>query len=194
VQVGDELFDGSYITAKIKVSSIGLKMYKLSDIVVSESHLVLYKGKWIRVSDCPDAAPVEFNKPFLYCLNTSNKKIVLNGVTFSDWDEIDDKLMQLRGEIDTNNLENIHAFLDEGFESYNFVKMRHMQKPIDTVQIGDVLENGAIVYGLVEIETNKLRKYFKSNKLFHLLTTDGQFIINSANVHDYNYIIDKFII
>lgn len=199
-QVGDILADGSYITAKITVNSAGLKMYKLADIVVSESHLVLHQGKWIRVSDYPGTTEVKFDKPFLYCLNTSNKQIVLNGVTFSDWDEIDNKLMQLREEINTENLENIHVFLDEGFKASDLVKMRHMQKPIHTVRIGDVLENGAVVYGLVEIETNKLRKYFnklsnkKPTKLFHLLTTDGNLIVNSANVRDYNYIIDKFII
>ncbi len=53
------------------------------------------------------------------------------------------------------------------------------------------------MYGLVEVDTIKLRKYkTKKNpsKLYHLLTTDGSLIINSIDVKDYNNLIDKFII
>jgi hypothetical protein len=34
----------------------------------------------------------------------------------------------------------------------------------------------------------------KPNKLYHLLTTDGNLMINLVNVKDYNNIIDNFII
>ena len=48
---------------------------------------------------------------------------------------------------------------------------------------------------LVEIKPKKLRKQLnKINKLYHLLTTDGSLIINSIDIKDYNFIIDKFII
>jgi hypothetical protein len=60
-----------------------------------------------------------------------------------------------------------------------------------------ILENGTIVYGLVEVDTIKLRKYKTKkipSKLYHLLTTDGSLIINSIDVKDYNNLIDKFII
>ena len=68
---------------------------------------------------------------------------------------------------------------------------------IKEIYIGDILENGAFVYGIVEVETVKLRKYInkkRPNKLYHLLTTDGNLIINNTNVKDYNNLIDKIII
>ena len=53
------------------------------------------------------------------------------------------------------------------------------------------------MYGLVEIDAIKLRKYYTHkvpSKLYHLLTTDGSLKINSVDVKDYNNLIDKFII
>ena len=95
------------------------------------------------------------------------------------------------------NLENIHEYLDDGFGENTTIKLLQNVKPISEIQIGDILDNNSFVYGLVEIETSKLRKYAKKsipNKLYHLLTTDGQLKINSVDVKDYNNIIDKSII
>lgn len=198
INVGDILENGSYVTAKIKVTSKNLKMFKLNDIIVSESHLVKYINQWIRIKDHPYAEQIRYNKEFLYCLNTSNKTIELSDIEFSDWDEIIDGKFN---NVKIKNLENIHEFLDDGFEENTIIKLNKNQKRISKIQIGDILENGSMVYGLVEIEAGKLRKFKNKthpNKLFHLLTTDGTFTslqkLNSINVKDYNNIIDKFII
>lgn len=199
INVGDKLANGSYVTAKVKVTSAQLKMYKLNNIFVSGSHLVKYNNKWIRVEEHPNATNISYNKPFLYCLNTSNKIIELSGILFSDWDEIIDnklKSLSLKNE-NIKNLENIHEFLDDGFEENTEIKLNNNKKQISKIEIGDILENGNIVYGLVEVEAGKLRKYTNrttSKKLYHLLTTDGTLKINSMDVKDYNNIIDKFII
>jgi hypothetical protein len=203
INIGDKLENGSYVTAKIKVTSSELKMYRLNNIFVSGTHLVNYKNKWIRVEEHPNAEHIPYNKPFLYCLNTSNKIIELSGITFSDWDEIiDDKLTIIQKQNNNiKNLENIHEFLDDGFEENTNVKLYNNTKPINKINIGDILENGSSVYGLVEIEAGKLRKYKNRNspkKLYHLLIKDGTFKnlqkINFVDVKDYNNIIDKFII
>ena len=152
--------------------------------------MIKYNGKCIRVTEHPDAKEIVYNKKFLYCLNTSNKIMEIDGFVFSDWDEIiEDKLSILN----ITTVENIHELLDDGFEENTIV----MNKKIQEIMIGDILENGAFVYGIVEVETNKLRKYInknRPNKLYHLLTTDGNLIINNKNVKDYNNLIDKFII
>ena len=195
INVGDKLSDGSYVTAKIKVTSANLKIYQLKNIIVSESHLVKYNDKWIRVAEHPSAKEIVYDKDFLYCLNTSNKIMEIDGFVFSDWDEIiEDKLSILnKGNKNIQNVENIHEILDDGFEENTIV----MNKKIKEIYIGDILENGAFVYGIVEVETNKLSKYInknRPNKLYHLLTTDGNLIINNKNVKDYNNLIDKNII
>lgn len=203
INVGDKLENGSYVTSKIKVTSENLKMFKLNNIIISGSHLVKYKNKWIRVEEHPNAEHVSYNKQFLYCLNTSNKIIELSGIIFSDWDEIiDDKLTIIQKQNNNiKNLENIHEFLDDGFDETTHIKLYNTTKSINEINIGDILENGSSVYGLVEIEAGKLRKYTNNNspkKLYHLLTTNGRFTslqkINSVDEKDYNNIIDKFII
>ena len=200
INVGDELINGSYVTAKIKTTSTGLQMYELNKVIVSESHLVKYKNKWIRVSDHPEAIEIAYDKPFLYCLNTSNKLIELYGIIFSDWDEI------VLEDVDTENkkimscfenMEIIHEYLDSGFEKNTQIKLRNKVKKIYEINIGDILDRGSVVYGLVEVETRKLRNRKHEthlDKLYHLLTTDGNLYVNSVNVKDYNNLIDKFII
>ena len=199
IQVGDKLENGSYVTSKFKVTSANMKIYILNNIIVSESHLVKYKSKWIRVNEHPSAEEINYDNPFLYCLNTSNKIIELNKIVFSDWDEIVDNKLNILNKNNKNihNLENIHEYLDDGFEENTEIKLHKTKKRIKEIKIGDVLENGTIVYGLVEIDTIKLRKYLTNkvhSKLYHLLTTDGSLKINSVDVKDYNNLIDKFII
>jgi hypothetical protein len=203
INVGDKLANGSYVTAKMKVTSENMKIYKLNNIIVSESHLIKYKNNWIRVGEHPTAQQIDYNKDFLYCLNTSNKVIELNGITFSDWDEIDNiKFNKLNKENNSIcNLENIHEFLDDGYKESTFVKLYKTTKEISKINVGDILENGSLVYGLVELEARKLRKYTNKTppkKLYHLLTTNGSFTClqnkKIVDVKDYNNLIDKFII
>lgn len=200
INVGDKLEDGSYVTAKFKVTAKDLKMYKLNNVVVSESHLVYYNSNWIRIKEHPKAILVNYDEPFVYCLNTSNKIIQLEEIIFSDWDEIVNEKLDILSKKNNNikNVENIHEYLDEGFEENTLVKLNKTNKKISKIEIGDILENGDIVYGLVEIETRKLRKYLNQEnvpiKLFHLLTTNGCLTVELENKKDYNNIIDKFII
>jgi hypothetical protein len=132
-------------------------------------------------------------------LNTSNKIIELNKIVFSDWDEIVDNKLNILNKKNKNihNLENIHEYLDDGFEENTEIKLHKTKKKIKEIKIGDILENGTIVYGLVEVDAIKLRKYRTNkvpSKLYHLLTTDGSLKINLVDVKDYNNLIDKFII
>jgi hypothetical protein len=188
VIVGDKMKNGSHITSKIKVTSIDLNMYKLNNIVVSSSHLILYKNKWIRISEHPDAIKVkDYNKKYLYCLNTNNKIIELFGYVFSDWDEIvDDKLNILISKNDKiKNIDDIDKYLNNGFDKTTKLILKNKKsKCINEINIGDILENGSFVYGIVEL----------SKDTYNILTNDGNLIINSVNVKDYNNIIDKFII
>jgi hypothetical protein len=64
INVGDKLSNGSYVTAKIKVTSENLKIYRLNNIIVSESHLVNYNNNWIRVDQHPTAKQIMYNKKY----------------------------------------------------------------------------------------------------------------------------------
>lgn len=170
VVVGDVLFDGSIITSTIVVSSAGLDMFQLNGIVVSESHLVQWKDKWIRVGSHPDAVRMpNYECPVLYCLNTTNKKIVLNDIVFSDWDEI----------LDMNMNVNIKK---ESFDENALVEMKGgMTKQIKDICIGDLLVGYSEVYGMVQM----------GNNMWHMLTSDGYVKINGQYIPDYNRMVDS---
>ena len=217
IELGDVLYPNNRVTAKMKLLTHGSEMYNLKGIIVSDSHLVKHKDKWILVSHHPDAIKIaSYNKKYLYCLNTTNKTIVINDYEFTDWDEITD-------------LSELFCELNNGItsSSYNTVNYTNNKcKNIKDVCPGDILEDNNIVYGVVEIESHNIPLFeyninnrlisgsnnlcsphidkklldnldktkikINNNKLYHLLTSSGLFRINNFTVYDYNYWIDNY--
>jgi len=177
VELGERLINNNLITSKIVVESKGSVIYNLNNVLVSDSHMVKYENKWIRVDEHPNAIRIEqYNEPYLYCINTENKIIEINNVVFSDWDEIyDDDLDKIKNvkiknlmynfnnsinyrmdELDVNNLD-IHRYLHGGFEKNTEIKLKNgVVKTVKHISIGDILENGERVYGYVEIDGSNL--------------------------------------
>jgi hypothetical protein len=224
IQTGDILSNNNAVTAKIKVATKGSDIYILDNIIVSDSHIVKYKNFWIPVSSHPDAVRFDFyNEPFLYCLNTTNKIININNQIFTDWDEIYDYSLD---KILNNNLipiktrKDIHKYLDCGFSESTKIKLANGSfKEINKISIHDVLENGEIVYGTVEIDGldiaenvlyNLGKNFFvegyvpelniykqqipvTNQKLYHLLTDTKTFKLDNIIISDYNAAIDRFL-
>ena len=186
----DMLIDGSIITSKIKITSKDLIMYNLNGVVISESHIVKYHNKWIYVKDHPDAYIINnYTEPYLYCLNTSTKTIILNNMVFTDWDEIyDDSLEFLLNYFSIQEKANLYKLVDHGFNKETKIKTKIGEKSIDKIYIGEVLSTGGIVYGVVEFANNLGNK-----KLFNLLVSNKQFEIDNVLYFDYNNNIDSIL-
>jgi hypothetical protein len=191
INPNDILIDGSIVTSKIKVTSKDLDMYNLNGIIVSESHVVQYKDKWIRVREHPEAQRIyTYNKPYLYCLNTSTKKIVLNNIIFTDWDEVyDHSLDFLLNYMSTKDPENISKLVDCGFEKNTKIKLKNEEKNIEDIKIGDILSTEGIVYGIVELNNN----LGNNGKIYNLLVSNGLFEIGTVIYSDYNRNIDSIL-
>jgi len=215
----DEIFNNSnnsnFVTSIFKVNANFSQMYQLNNIIVSDSHLVFYQNNWIRVKNHPEAEKITYyEKPILYCLNTSNQIIKIKDTLFSDWNEeilikkIDFKL-------------KIGGF----YPDTQIVLENGYKKSIKNIEINDILENGEKVTGLVEIDGTKIENhsllclgmneeikvagllnykknnskknsYFKpknETKIFHLLTDKNQFQIKNIIFNDYNSYIDSFL-
>ena len=224
IQVGDVLYNCNIVTAKIKVTSDGSQMYVLNDIIVSDSHIVKYQNKWIPVSQHPCAYKYNsYSDEFLYCLNTTHKIIEINDIVFTDWDEVyDEKLNKVINNQITpvSNIYSIHESLDCGFSSLTKIQLKdNSYVDIDKIKINDTLQNGATVYGIVEIDGLNLVGQFRYNlgknkfiegyapnltfvdkeiinnnhKLYHLLTDNTTFEIENTIINDYNAAIDRFL-
>lgn len=218
VEVGDMLENKVMITAKMKVDASDLRMFSINNVIVSESHIVKYKDNWIAIRDHPLAIELHvgsYTEPYLYCLNTSSKEIIINELVFTDWDEIygetlDKVLLDIPQNIFIKDpliqKENIHKYLDVGFNSdINIYLANNTKKQIKDVSIGDVLSTKGIVYGIVEIDHfynkslvdkslddsilgNNIAK--SQNKLYHLLVSNKCFETDRKIIRDYNDKID----
>ena len=162
ISVGEKLAKGNEINCKIIVDASYSIMYELEDIIVSDSHVLCYTGKWIPVKHHPDARRIlkpTYNKPYLYCFNTSSKIIRLNGITFTDWDE----LYGSRLNDCIYKKEDIHKHLHCGLSKDTSITMSDgREKSLVDVNIGDLLWNNVTVVGIVEINgmtVNTLYEY-----------------------------------
>lgn len=155
IVVGDILEHNNRVTGKFKVESSGSNMYSLHNVIVSNSHIVKHGKVWIPVSEHPDAIRIAFYEhPFLYCMNTSSKEIHINGLCFTDWDEIfDDDLQNIKENAKLNDITEIHSRLGSGFVGNAAIKLNDgTTKEIRHIQVGDMLDNGNRVYGIVQID------------------------------------------
>jgi hypothetical protein len=166
VQLGDILYNENQITSIMKVATDGSIMYKLNDVIVSDTHFVLFKEKWIPLSKHPNAIKLDhYNKKQLYCLNVSQKKIDINGITFSDWDEYTEKDIRSISLLFNIRPTEFHSILDGGFKGNTLVEMNANghKKEISDIQIGDVLKGNIYVYGIVKIDGSNLYNQYKYN-------------------------------
>jgi len=191
IQIGELLFNNNEVTAIIKVETKDSIMYKLNNVIVSDTHIVKYKKKWIRVSEHPAAILYpSYNEPYLYCLNTTNKTIVINNKTFTDWDEIygnDITKIINNNIIKINDLKDIHTYLDCGFSGLTKITLQNgIYKELQNIEIGDMLENGEIVYGVVEINGKNVDQQYTIN-LGNNLTIEGGSNLKFCHIeNDYN--------
>lgn len=168
IKTGDILIDNNEVTACIKVESKGSLIYNLDGIVVSNSHIVKYMGKWIPVSKHPDAIKYAYyTEPYLYCLNTTNKTIQINKYTFTDWDEIYDNDINeilVNPFVSITKLNEIHCKIDSGFKEDTKIKLNDgTLRDIKNINVSDILENGEEVYGIVEINGKNIDEQFQYN-------------------------------
>ena len=95
INVGDELSDGSRVTAVIQTNGSQIELYDLLGIRVSGSHLVQQpNGEWKSVSSDKRAIQLTEVSPILYCFNTTSNCIPIQSpidhttFLFRDWEEI----------------------------------------------------------------------------------------------------------
>ncbi len=165
IKINDVLYNGDIVTATFKVDyKKGEKIYNLNNILVSGSHWVLYKDKWIFVKEHPKAKPLtNYNKKYLYCINTSSKRIFINDIVFMDWDELevdDIKKMISWSYIQHKDITNLHSVLDSGLTPFTKIKLFNgLIKNINDIKVGDKLDMGEKVLGIVQIKGDDMPIY-----------------------------------
>ena len=179
IRVGDKLFNNDLVNATMKLSATNIDMYKLNGIVISGTHYVEYNNKFILVKFHPKREKVlDYCEPFIYCLGTSSKKIIINNMRYLDWDDTEKSHI-------FSYLHNTGYKEDHPISLFN-TKTKTKTK-IKDIQINDILLNGDKVIGLIEFI--KEDKY--SEKLYHLLTNNQN--KSKSQFKDYDFTSDLFL-
>lgn len=169
VQVGDKLLHSGIVTDKLIFCAKNVDMYKLPDnTIVSGNHYIKYNTTWIQVKFYPKREKLyNYNESFIYCINTSSKRIIINNNDFLDWDDIIEDI-------------NIKTIKPRGFKLDTPISLFNKSEiSIQNIRIGDILSHGEKVFGLVETLD-------ESNKLYHLLTNTQSFYINNQPIYHYD--------
>jgi len=189
IHVGDILKNNVIVTGKMKLDARNANMCNLYGIYVSSTHQVLFREKWNRliqkdqwiyVDQHPDSVRIEnYNEPYIYCLNTSAKTICIDDVVFADWDETFEKERKILMKIiyslcspsdsypfykpeSPNVGKMIHKYLDGGFTESTLIPLADgSRRKIKDIWVGDVLKEGNIVYGIVEIDGSELNAQYE---------------------------------
>ena len=169
LKAGDILKNGTKVTSFIKLATSGREMFKLNDVIISGTHRVLFNRKWVDVCDHPSAQLLEdYEEPYIYCFNTTNKQITVKDMEFLDWDEIDEydflelKLLA-RNFIDINaTTKDIHRYLEGGFHGDTIVELEDgCAVKIKDLKVFNQLRFGESVLGIVEIDTKDMPNIYK---------------------------------
>jgi hypothetical protein len=175
IKIGDIIEpNGSKVTATFRFYSKGQPMVKLGTTVVSTNHYVKYLGHSIKAKDHPDAIKLGFwgSEEPLYCLNTSDNRILIDGIEYLDYDETSEGDKDTMNHIQsTLNAENINEVRDYKFNEYGaaisentVIMMNDGTKKAKDIKIGDKLSTGSEVVGLIrknvkevcEVSTDKI--------------------------------------
>jgi|TARA_Y100000992_G_C21273841_1_gene498649 hypothetical protein len=196
---GTILYDNSVVTATMQLSSYNQIMYNLHDIIVSDTHKVLYNQDFIPVPNHPDAIKIdEFLEQYIYCFNTSNKVININNITFSDWDDLDDMdiyeiKMKCRKYFNCDNfkLSDIHKYLESGFHEDTLIELEDGNSlKIKDIQVNDVLKFGERVIGKVCIDTSDIDT-FKYDINNNIICGAANLQIYKSDLGIFDFTLDK---
>ena len=167
IKIGDIIEpSNSKVTATFRFYSKGQPMVKIGKTIVSTNHYVMYLGHPIKAINHPDAITAgnwESDEP-LYCLNTSDNHILVDGIDFLDYDETSegdkDTMNYIQNRINATNINKDYIFKEycSAIHEETVVKTSKGNKRACDIVIGDKLVTGGEVVGLIRREVNEICK------------------------------------
>ena len=182
---GTRLRDGNKVTAVLSFHGDKVPVYSypvspIRNVIVSGAHLVKEDDKWISVQDSPLAVLVDDEEDYLVCLVTEKGTIQIENAIFADWIEGDtEDVTWLREHITallnttSPQSQEIPSDRSWGVQASHKVRLRGgKEKTLREVEIGDELEVGGNVDGIVKTSTGETSFFHYRN-----LTLSGDVII-----------------
>jgi hypothetical protein len=174
IKIGDKIGNNCFVKSVMKFASEYNEMFEYNGIIISGSHEVFENGKWVRVSQSKISNMIIYNKPFIYCLETTTGEIPIKGIRFKDFYEtIDKQLLNnyytlFKDYLNTGNIniKNIQtqktSYYNTGFTNDTKIKCWGKETTVDKVKIGDTIF-GSRVIGLAKTSSNNIDLYEYKN-------------------------------
>lgn len=157
ITIGDRLTSNlSVVTSVYHFSGENVQMYSLGGIIVTGSHKVKYKHRFIRVDKHPSAKKVNTFSKKLVCLNTTTHKINIRNYEFLDFDEsTDSEYLSFKNKyiqtLYNNSVSTPYTTKKTGILFNTMIPLiEGISMPVQLIRIGDVLDNGDKVLGVCQ--------------------------------------------
>jgi hypothetical protein len=165
IKIGDTIMpSNSKVTATFRFSSRGQPMVRLGSVIVSTNHYVKLLGHPIKAGEHPDAINMgtwDSDEP-LYCLNTHDNMILIDGHEFLDYDETSEgdhaTMNYIEGRINAENVNTMYKFDEYCPAIAETVAIKTLRGDIlaKDIKIGDKLTTGSDVVGLIRRNVNEV--------------------------------------
>lgn len=177
LRIGEQLKDSGKVLAIFQISGKHSKFYsypgKTDFVFVSGDHLVLEDNRWTRVEDSEQAQETDICDDIIYCLITSSGRICIDGLFFSDFQEVtsDQQIRWIRQQIlsSLNNRKEppIDLSADKiwGLEGDTLIYLPTGERPLREIRVGDQLRDGGYVKGVVEIDGTFVDQFLHKGKV-----------------------------
>jgi hypothetical protein len=153
IKIGDRLTENlALVTSVYSMDGTGIPMYSLGGVLVTGSHKVMYKNKFILVKHHPLAKLQNTGSVRLACLNTSSHRIKIGKLEFLDFVECND--------IDFLNFKHQYIGMiyngsgkkygeHTGVVAKTLINLANNNPTmIKDIKVGDILQNGDKVKGI----------------------------------------------
>ena len=165
IKIGDTIMpSNSKVTATFRFLSRGQPMVRLGSVIVSTNHYVKLLGHPIKAGEHPDAINMgtwDSDEP-LYCLNTHDNMILIDGHEFLDYDETSEgdhaTMNYIEGRINAENVNTAYKFHEYCPAIAETVAIKTLRGDIlaKDIKIGDKLTTGSDVVGLIRRNVNEV--------------------------------------
>ena len=201
IKIGQELTKNNFVIAKHQFLS-NKNMFNYKGIIVSGSHLVYENNSWIRVEDSEHSFKIVYSDNFIYCLSTTKGFIRINEITFKDFAESNNKILnQIINQITLDKLNKNKKFvnyqkpeyLEHGLGENSMIELDNDKyKKIKELEIGDKTASGYII-GKIQLSPKFLDVYKYKNSILtaNVKVNEDGFWLNVAD-SIFSYKLDNY--
>jgi hypothetical protein len=205
VQPYDILKNGTMVTSVMKVKRGNIQMYEYDNVIVSKYHRIIFSDDtYIPVYKCNESIHLkDYDKPYIYCINTTTKFIKINNTYFVDWDDLDkneiktvyanmnsyikDTLFEKQINLNVNKIERhlLHEYVDNGFHGKTEIILKSGEViPLKQIQPGMVtMNNNTILATIVmKIKNVQLVELMDENKKTGIVCSYNKIPMNMEQI------------